>query len=648
MAVALVAGTAFAATDLLDTNLTVRVALGQVERSLFCKASDGWDNRNRILRTIGEIERLLQYGPIPSWAVRDIAGQREASYAYALLRQHAGTLYGRGEYAASGRSDAERLISDNGGREPEFRKAEELPSAVRDYYEIMRLNRADLRSTIRPGGRDGRPFWNGCSPVFTYPPAFDFKDVSGVTDYRFVVIDDLHARHTFTASSPKESLASVWAELPAGPTTVICRGVDEKGNVVGIAGERTFWRNAPFDPSEYPTAKRSVSEAHRKGFEYLLNLPGVLYLEKHGVPDVASGDNFSNYPSKMQAAVIETMIAGAKRFPECRERAMAIARKSADYLLSTAQPKGAPLEHFTATYAGEWFISRVYAGQNMLVYPSEAGRAFLRLYQAGGERKYLDAAANIAATYLKLQREDGSWYLKMWEKDGKPVDANRLIPTHVIDFLEEMYAETHDERYRRAADRGFATIDNGPLKTWNWEGQFEDQEPQRVLYQNLTKHGACETAIYLLKRFPGDARRLAEARDIVRFAEDQFVMWKSPCRMSGAGLWRPMYPFFAWRTPAALEQYRCYAPIDASAAKLIKTYMALYAAECNPLDLAKAKALGASMVNNQDENGRIRTYWIPEPGDADDPTADAIRVPLGGDWFNCMTSDLQALELLED
>ena len=58
--------------------------------------------------------------------------------------------------------------------------------------------------------------------------------------------------------------------------------------------------------------------------------------------------------------------------------------------------------------------------------------------------------------------------------------------------------------------------------------------------------------------------------------------------------------------------------------------------------VAKAKALGDSMVNNQDDNGRIRTYWIPEPGD-DDPLAGAIRLPLGGDRFNCMASDVEAL-----
>ena len=75
---------------------------------------------------------------------------------------------------------------------------------------------------------------------------------------------------------------------------------------------------------------------------------------------------------------------------------------------------------------------------------------------------------------------------------------------------------------------------------------------------------------------------------------------------------------------------------------LIRTFLALYKAEGRALDLAKARALGDSMVRNQDASGRIRTDWIPEPGDGSD-LAGAIRLPLGGDWFNCMFADAEVL-----
>ena len=381
----------------------------------------------------------------------------------------------------------------------------------------------------------------------------------------------------------------------------MARALDATGGNLGSAGERRFWRSAPFDPAEYPASAGGYIDARRKVLLHLLSWPQLAALEKNGVPDIAAGDNFASYPSKMQSAVIMAMLAVAEDLPEERERAMRIAHASAAYLLSTAEAPGTPLTGFTATYTGTGQLSGTYSGQHMLVYPALAGEAFLAFHRATGERQWLEAAKSIGQTYLRLQGNDGTWPLKM-----------------------------------------NASIERGPMSDWDWEGQFEDIRPAESRYQNLTKDMPCETAQALLRRYPGDPERIAQAREMLRFAEDQFVVWRAPCRQDGTGAWNPAYPFFAWRTPAVLEQYECYSPIDASSAKLISTYLALYKAEGRALDLAKARALGDSMVRNQDASGRIRTYWIPEPGDGSD-LAGAIRLPLGGDWFNCMFADAEAL-----
>ena len=481
--------------------------------------------------------------------------------------------------------------------------------------------------------------------MFIYPPAFDFRRVAGAVRYRFDVRDDRHAVHSFTSAEPTASLKPVWRRVPVGFTTVECTALAMDGSEICVAGRRTFWRNAPFDPVQYAPAKRSYGEACALALDYLFRWPDLKYLEEHGEPDVSKETNFTSYPSKMLSAVIHVMLRVAESFPDRRERALRIARISATYLLRNRAPDSSPLAGFTSTYASKGQRADDFNGQHMLIYPAQAGSAFLALHAATKDGELLAAARKIAQTYLRLQDKDGTWYLKMNEKDGSPVSSNRLVPTGVIAFLEEMYSATGEAQYRAAADRAFAFIDRGPLADWNWEGQFEDINPSSKKYQNLTKHNACETAIYLVKRFPGDCRRIAQARDILRYAEDQFVMWRSPCRSDGTGPWQPVYPFNSWRTPAVLEQYDCYSPIDASVAKLIRTYLALYAAEGKALDLAKACALGDSTVNNQDASGRIRTYWIPEAGD-DDPLAGTVRLPYGGDWYNCMAADISALSML--
>ena len=206
--------------------------------------------------------------------------------------------------------------------------------------------------------------------------------------------------------------------------------------------------------------------------------------------------------------------------------------------------------------------------------------------------------------------------------------------TKVVCEARDAYRLTKDVRYREAADRAFGYVERGPLTSWNWEGQFEDVPPTGK-FHNLTKHGACDTALYLLRRFPGDARRLAQARELLRFSEDQFVCWELPLYADAAlkkahfGVWGEMQ---TWRCPAVLEQYNCYVPIDASSAKLVRTYLALYRAEGNPVDLAKARALGDAIVRETDDKGRLPTFWF-----------DSWEM-----WPNCMIASARALSDLAD
>ena len=68
-----------------------------------------------------------------------------------------------------------------------------------------------------------------------------------------------------------------------------------------------------------------------------------------------------------------------------------------------------------------------------------------------------------------------------------------------------------------------------------------------------------------------DTGRIAQARELLRFAEDQFVLWEIP----ELAAWRRFHGKDAWadafRLPAVVEQYHYRELIDASAAKMIRT-----------------------------------------------------------------------------
>ena len=95
--------------------------------------------------------------------------------------------------------------------------------------------------------------------------------------------------------------------------------------------------------------------------------------------------------------------------------------------------------------------------------------------------------------------------------------------------------------------------------------------------------------------------------------------------------------YLDWTVPGVTEQYRCYHPIDSSAAKLIFTYLAMYNATGDAGDLAKARALGDTIVNVQDDDGRVPTHWNKSRFHDRDY-----------DWVNCMHASAKALDSLAD
>ena len=476
-----------------------------------------------------------------------------------------------------------------------------------------------------------------------FAPSFAFSPVQGAAKYRFRVLDDYHVSREFEAMAPTNSLAPVWEQVPVGFASVSCFALGADGKVVGLAGERTFWKNASFAEGRYPPARRTYAEAVRMGLEYLLDRKANRYFLERGKPD--PDYDLNCYPSKMHAATVEAMCDYVRMGLPRKDDALRLARLCADYLISTSEPKDAPLAGWPQTYEGTRCTAGKYCGQMMTVYPARAGLAYLSLYRQCGDARYLAAAKAVTETYLRTQGEDGTWHLKLQERDGKSIGANRLMPTSVIAFMEDLFKTTGDVRFRMAADRAFSYIENGPLTTWNWEGQFEDVPPSRP-YQNLTKHFACDTAILLAQRFPRDVRRMGQVREILRFAEDQFIAWETPMRKDGIGYrnrpgfkskwasgWQTRYSI--WHCPAVMEQYSWYQPIDASAAKLVRTFLAAYRATGEKDCLAKARALGDAIVNNQRPDGLSPTGWF---GNYDEYH----------NWINCHIAAMQALlELVE-
>ena len=492
-----------------------------------------------------------------------------------------------------------------------------LECRATDWAAVNEASRVNALKVLRPGEPGKAPFWNGHAMAFIHPPAFDFKPVVGAKKYRFTVTELADGRrHAFEAEVPWADLAPVWDAIRPGYVLVVAEGIGKRDFCFGVAGSRYFYRAARFN-GPYPSGDRDYRAAAAKCLEAIYRLPYVQgWLAQDTPPE---GYDLYCYPSKILSSLIEAMIRySARASGEDAVRAVAIARKMADWLIAQCQPAGAPLEYLPPTYWGNRRGTAVgYAGQNMMIYPVSVGNAFLRLYGKTGEAKYREAALRIAATLRRLQDERDTWWLKVREKDGLPVRKNLLVPgVEFFDFFSAVARISGDAGYDEVVRRAVGFVEKGPFATWNWDGQFEDIDPKPP-YVDLTAVRAVGFSGWLFR-----AGRTEDARLTLDWCEDQFVVWSDPIRHMD---WKN------WKMPTVLEQYEYYTPIDASMGNMVRAFVAAWTATKEDLYLEKAKALADCIVRNQRPDGTIPTYFDARGG---------------SDWLNCMVVSAGSLETL--
>jgi hypothetical protein len=189
--------------------------------------------------------------------------------------------------------------------------------------------------------------------------------------------------------------------------------------------------------------------------------------------------------------------------------------------------------------------------------------------------------------------------------------------------LDRQYGDTS---FRKNRERAWEFIVANPLKTFAWDGQFEDVKP-RPSYRNLAREQACDVAVILLEQAKGDAKQIAQVKELLNFAEDQFVFWSPIRNLSGAakaGI-EKRNPG-EWITPCVMEQYVYYGPVTRSSAILINAYLVAHKITGEEIYFLKAKALAGSLVAGQ------RYQMEFQKGDGEIPTWLYRKAPRN--WLN--------------
>ena len=504
-------------------------------------------------------------------------------------------------------------------------------------------------TTAHHGGAANRPFWNVCASQFMFNPCFQFAPIPGCNRYLFTATDCNKEKHTFEADSPMSLLTPIWGNIPEGVVELKVEAVNEEGSPWSLVGARTFYRCAPFaGPENYPSKARRYSECALMAYRYVFEQPFIQHWLKYGTPDPEY--TFYVYPSKTIRSIIEAMIRYAKLDKNYSKDAIEIAKRAADYLISISFTDESPLAGLPPTYyLGFRENPAEYDNQSaekridnlMMLYPAEVGCAYLELEKETGEIRFYEAARKIADFYRTHVQPNGSWYLFLSVKTGENQVPNYCVPDDIMKFMHAMHERTGEKIWNELEDRCYEYLVKNSLENYNWEGQFEDS-PFSVHYSNLSHLPATKMVKYLVENKAKDPAGMAEAEDLMRFIEDQFVVWGDFApwnhRMDLLEL-RGESDISQWFSPAGLEQYRWHMPIDASTANIMVAFLDLYSVKKEPLLLAKACVLGNMITRMQNpETGLIPTHWMKK-----------TCIQDGGDlWINCMIATANAMFYLAE
>ena len=521
----------------------------------------------------------------------------------------------------------------------------------KQYDKLNKAAADEYLNPIRPFTEGRNACWNVYSKKFIYAPVFDFAEVEGAVKYLYTITPDIAVKvaevrgdddseeqaakkeaevvkladksYSFTAKTPKESLAPVWAEVPVGKVVLKVEGLDKDGKVLGLAGERKFLRDFPFE-APYTGNVRPYREAALMGMLYIHTMPQIQNWKNGPEPDMSYKHN--TYANKIIGNTVSIEAKLAQFYPEYAEDAILIAKNAAQFLIDQSRPEGDRLEFFPPTYYGglvasakEWNQGKV-----MTMDPCMAANGFLDLYDATGDEFYKDRALKIANTYAKIQNEDGSFPIKCFFETGEPVNEAKAMLHPILNYvrrLETQYGIKDYEQMRLKAEKWMKEV---ALETFDLTGQFEDVNVEDVHpYQNLTNCTASPYASYILKGQPS-AKDIEDARDLIRMSEDQFVHWNALPEKNGI---RRM------TGPTVFEQHRYQTPVDNSSCNVANAYLDLYEATGDELAFAKAKALvDALTVAQQVTNG-----LIPTTLDYRNPQKDKGRTF----WLNCSVASIK-------
>jgi hypothetical protein len=483
----------------------------------------------------------------------------------------------------------------------------------------------EAQQPVHPGEPGKQEFWSIrhlARARFIYPPSFGFEEVPEASHYRFDIMFNRGTERgkkaaSFTADKPWRPLTNVWSQLPAdtlqdiyllkvialdaagkelGPCKLKvgvgggARGHDGKpspngmrevtwGNVDCVSFAKAPSFAGPYlDPiGDFDQAVLEMARGIRNGHGLMPPLKSDETMVKFGIP----GNNEASIP---MYGMISPLMLLNQLSPEAAERkeALEMAQRGADWLIrgcrNTWRGSGA--------YSSPLGLPPTYHG--FVIHVHYTGLAYLDLYGATKDAKWLKAAEDLAQALAGLQQPNGTWTWTTAGPGGKASFAPCVAffglacpefdASEILHFYGRLRKEAGCGRFAEVERRALQWMVDNSAKTFYWRDHPGNDGPHQVL-GNVSPYPASYFVRYLLDWAEPTEANLKLADEIMRFVEDQWIDWSR----SRDGL----------DTPTGSSLFAA-------------LYLKLYEKTKRPLDLAKAEALANAAL--RDGNDPLSLY----------------------------------------
>jgi hypothetical protein len=250
-------------------------------------------------------------------------------------------------------------------------------------------------------------------------------------------------------------------------------------------------------------------------------MPWVYYsnIQHNGEPFPKSVDRFVSYPAFHHSLMIRTLVGYSKyaKKPNLLKDAIDLA----DWNIAHSTPSDWPYGSFPYSTFEEKKPGGFRDKTGLM--PDKAAimaLTYLDLYKASGKKRFLKAAEAIGKTLSERQRENGTWPFRVDPKTERVIEEYTSSVIYAVMLFEKLDATNGNTNYKANRDLTWKWLKNGPIKTKEFRGFYEDIKASK---NGRTNYDCLDTIRYLLANRTKENGYLEMAKDLNVWIEKTFL-----------------------------------------------------------------------------------------------------------------------------